>query len=99
MRDSEESGIRNQESGIRIPVKMWAIRQIRNQESGIKWSIKNIGRGEQNQELALAALGESERKQEETRMENQEAESGAKMGESGERIRISEQKRNLGRGI
>ena len=28
-------------------------------------------------------------------MENQEAESGAKMGESGERIRISEQKRNL----
>ena len=84
---------------------MWAIRQIRNQESGIKWSIKNrkrdrrIGRGEQNQELALAALGESERKQEETRMENQEAESGAKMGESGERIRISEQKRNLGRGI
>ena len=32
-------------------------------------------------------------------MENQEAESGAKMGESGKRIRISEQKRNLGRGI
>ena len=32
-------------------------------------------------------------------MENQEAESGAKMGEPGERIRISEQKRNLGRGI
>ena len=31
-------------------------------------------------------------------MENQEAESGAKMGESGERIRISEQKRNLGSG-
>ena len=33
-------------------------------------------------------------------MENQEAESGAKMGESGERIRISEQKRkgNLVRG-
>ena len=65
-----ESGIRNQESGIRIPVRMWAIRQIRNQESGIKWSIKNrkrdrrIGRGEQNQELALAALvpRESERK-------------------------------------
>ena len=63
-----ESGIRNQESGIRIPVKMWAIRQIRNQESGIKWSVKNrkrerrIGRGEQNQELALAALEESERK-------------------------------------
>ena len=33
-------------------------------------------------------------------MENQEAESGAKMGEAGdERIRISEQKRNLGRRI
>ena len=57
-----ESGIRNQESGIRLPVKMLAIQQLRNQESGIKWSIKNrkrdrrIGRGEQNQELALAAL-------------------------------------------
>ena len=84
---------------------MWAIRQIRNQESGIKWSIKNrkrdrrYGRGEQNQELALAALENRKGKAEETRMENQEAESGAKMGESGERIRISEQKRNLGRGI
>ena len=72
-----ESGIRNQESGIRIPVKMWAIRQIRNQESGIKWSIKNrkrdrrIGRGEQNQELALAAL------------ENRKGSGGNENGESG----------------
>ena len=33
---NQESGIRNQESGIRIPVKVRAIRQIRNQESGIK---------------------------------------------------------------
>ena len=70
-------GIRNQESGIRIPVKMWAIRQIRNQESGIKWSIKNrkrdrrIGRGEQNQELALAAL------------ENRKGSGGNENGESG----------------
>ena len=74
---NQESGIRNQESGIRIPVKMWAIRQIRNQESGIKWSIKNrkrdrrIGRGEQNQELALAAL------------ENRKGSGGNENGESG----------------
>ena len=72
-----ESGIRNQESGIRIPVKMWAIQQIRNQESGIKWSVKNrkrdrrIGRGEQNQELALAAL------------ENRKGSGGNENGESG----------------
>ena len=97
-----ESGIRNQESGIRIPVKMLAIQQLRNQESGIKWSIKNrkkdrrIGRGEQNQELALAAL---ENRKGSGGNENGESGSGAKMGESGERIRISEQKRNLGRGI
>ena len=90
MRNSEESGIRNQESGIRIPVKMLesgirnqnpgqnvGIRQIRNQESGIKWSIKNrkrdrrIGRGEQNQELALAAL------------ENRKGSGGNENGESG----------------
>ena len=70
-------GIRNQESGIRIPVKMWAIQQIRNQESGVKWSIKNrkrerrIGRGEQNQELALAAL------------ENRKGSGGNENGESG----------------
>ena len=74
-----ESGIRNQESGIRIPVKMLAIQQLRNQESqsGIKWSIKNrkrdrrIGRGEQNQELALAAL------------ENRKGSGGNENGESG----------------
>ena len=95
MRNSEESGIRNQESGIRIPVKMLesGIRNqesesrskcgrsdksgIRNQESGIKWSIKNrkrdrrIGRGEQNQELALAAL------------ENRKGSGGNENGESG----------------
>ena len=35
MRDSEESGIRNQESGIGIPVKMEES-GIRNQESGIR---------------------------------------------------------------
>ena len=35
MRDSEESGIRNQESGIGIPVKMLES-GIRNQESGIR---------------------------------------------------------------
>ena len=93
MRNSEESGIRNQESGIGIPVKMLesgirnqesesrskcgSIQQIRNQESGIKWSIKNrkrdrrIGRGEQNQELALAAL------------ENRKGSGGNENGESG----------------
>ena len=35
MRNSEESGIRNQESGIGIPVKMLES-GIRNQESGIR---------------------------------------------------------------
>ena len=79
--------------------------RFRNQESGIKWSVKNrkrerrIGRGEQNQELAHGCPRRIGKEAEETRMENQEAESGAKMGEPGERIRISEQKRNLGRGI
>ena len=93
MRDSEESGIRNQESesrskcwnqesGIRNQEsesrsKCGSIQQIRNQESGIKWSIKNrkrdrrIGRGEQNQELALAAL------------ENRKGSGGNENGESG----------------
>jgi len=90
-------GIRNQESGIGIPVKMLesGIRN-RNQESESRRSDKSgIGRGEQNQELALAALVENRKGSGGTRMENLEAESGAKMGrESGERIRISEQKRN-----
>ena len=39
MRDSEESGIRNQESGIGIPVKMLES-GIRNQESGIRTPVK-----------------------------------------------------------
>ena len=50
---NQESGIRNQESGIRIPVKMLAIQQLRNQN---RKRDRRIGRGEQNQELALAAL-------------------------------------------
>merc|ERR1712086_513763 len=70
-----ESGIRNQESESRS--KFGSIQQIRNQESGIKWSIKSrkrdrrIGRGEQNQELALAAL------------ENRKGSGGNENGESG----------------
>ena len=72
---NQESGIRNQESESRS--KCGSIQQIRNQESGIKWSIKNrkrdrrIGRGEQNQELALAAL------------ENRKGSGGNENGESG----------------
>ena len=53
MRNSEESGIRNQESGIRIPVKMLES-GIRNQESGIRipvkmWAIRQI----RNQESGI----------------------------------------------
>ena len=52
MRDSEESGIRNQESGIGIPVKMLES-GIRNQESGIRipvkmWAIRQIRNQESN---------------------------------------------------
>ena len=77
MRNSEESGIRNQESGIRNQNPGQNVGYPTNQESGIKWSIKNrkrdrrIGRGEQNQELALAAL------------ENRKGSGGNENGESG----------------
>ena len=52
MRDSEESGIRNQESGIGIPVKMLES-GIRNQESGIRTLVKIVKKeksGIRNQE-------------------------------------------------
>ena len=62
---------------------------------------RRIGRGEQNQELALAAPEESERKRRKREWRIRKLKAGPRwesLGRESEYLR-TEQKRNLGRGI